>query len=86
MVYALGGSLGSLSNQIAVEVRTDGAAKFSAAFGYASRLAQRLEQVGVAAPVAARARVAVAGETPGIDIVVFDKASLGDTASPAAGH
>jgi chemotaxis protein MotB len=86
MVYALGGSLGSLSNQIAVEVHTDGAAKFSAAFGYASRLAQRLEQAGVAAPVAARARAAALGETPGVDIIVFDKASLGNQTSPAGNH
>jgi chemotaxis protein MotB len=75
MVYALGGSLGSLSNLIAVEVRLSSPAQFTAGFGYAARLAQRLEQVGVPAPVAARARVAAPGETPGVDIVVFDKAS-----------
>lgn len=86
MVYALGGSLGSLSNVVAVEVRPDRPAEFSAGLGYAARLAQRLEQVGVAVPVAARARVAAPGESPGIDIVVFDKAPPSNSASPAGGR
>jgi hypothetical protein len=81
MVYALGGSLGSLSNVVAVELRLDRAAEFSAGLGYAAGLAQRLEQVGVAAPVAARVRLAAPGETPGIDIVVFDRAAAGGDAA-----
>jgi chemotaxis protein MotB len=92
MVYALGGSLGSLSNVVAVEVRPDGPAAFSAALGYAARLAKRLEDAGVAGPVAARVRVAAPGETSGIDIVVFDKAPPtgeapgGDDASSGGGR
>lgn len=75
LVYALGGGLGSLPNGIAVEVRPDRPADFRAGLGYAARLAGRLEQVGVTAPVVARARLVMPGETPGIDIVVFDQAA-----------
>lgn len=72
LVHALGGALGTLPNRLAVEVRPDRPAEFSAALSYAVRLARRLEEAGAAAPIAARARLAQAGEAPGVALIVFD--------------
>ena len=74
LVYALGGALGSLPNLVAVEVRPERPAEFSAALTYAVRLAQRLEQSGANRTPVARARLTAPGEAAGIDLIVFDKA------------
>ena len=74
LVYALGGALGTVPNRIAVEVRPDRPAEFTAGLAYAVRLAQRLEQAGVDGTVAARTRLTAPGEAAGIDLIVFDKA------------
>ena len=72
LVFALGGALGTLPNRIAVEVRPDQAAQFDASLTYAVRLAHRLEQAGIAGPVAARTRLAAPAEAAGVDLIVFD--------------
>ena len=74
LVYAIGGALGTVPNQIAVEVRPDRPAEFTAGLAYAVRLAQRLEQAGASAPIAARTRLTAPGEPAGIDLIIFDKA------------
>jgi hypothetical protein len=77
LVYAIGGALGTVPNMIAVEVRPDRPAEFTAGLAYAVRLAQRLEQAGASGPIAARTRLTAPGEAAGIDLIVFDKAPLG---------
>jgi hypothetical protein len=74
LVYAIGGALGTVPNMIAVEVRPDRPAEFTAGLTYAVRLAQRLEQAGASGPIAARTRLTAPGEPAGIDLIVFDKA------------
>jgi len=74
LVYALGGALGTIPNQIAVEVRPDRPSEFTSGLTYAVRLAQRLEQAGANGPLAARTRLTAPGEAAGIDLIVFDKA------------
>jgi flagellar motor protein MotB len=76
LVYALGGALGTVPNRIAVEVRPDRPAEFTAGLAYAVRLAQRLEQAGANGTVAARTRLTAPGEAAGIDLIVFDKAPV----------
>lgn len=76
LVYALGGALGTVPNTIAVEVRPDRPAEFTAGLTYAVRLAQRLEQAGATGPIAARTRLTAPGEAAGIDLIVFDKAPV----------
>jgi hypothetical protein len=76
LVYAIGGALGTVPNQIAVEVRPDRPAEFTAGLVYAVRLAQRLEQAGASGPIAARTRLTAPGEPAGIDLIVFDKAPI----------
>jgi hypothetical protein len=76
LVHALGGALNTLPNRVAVEVRPDRPAEFSAGLAYAVRLAQRLEGAGAGAnaPIVARARLTEAGESTGIVLIVFDTA------------
>jgi flagellar motor protein MotB len=74
LVYALGGALGTVPNRIAVEVRPDRPAEFTAGLAYAVRLAQRLEQAGANGTVTARTRLTAPGEAAGVDLIVFDKA------------
>jgi len=74
LVYALGGALSTLPNQVAVEVRPDRPAEFSAGLTYAVRLAERLQQAGANGTVTPRARLTAPGEPAGIDLIVFDKA------------
>jgi hypothetical protein len=74
LVYAIGGALGTVPNMIAVEVRPDRPAEFTAGLTYAVRLAERLEQAGASGPIAARTRLTAPGEAAGIDLIVFDKA------------
>ncbi|WP_395017854.1 flagellar motor protein MotB [Dongia sp.] len=76
LVFAVGGALGTVPNTIAVEVRPDRPAEFTAGLTYAVRLAQRLEQAGAAGPIAARTRLTAPGEAAGIDLIVFDKAPV----------
>ena len=76
LVYALGGALGTVPNRIAVEVRPDRPAEFTAGLAYAVRLAQRLEQAGANGTVTARTRLTAPGEAAGIDLIVFDKAPV----------
>jgi len=86
LVYALGGALNTLPNRVAVEVRPDRPAEFSAGLTYAVRLAQRLQGAGAGAgaPVVARARLTEAGEATGIVLIVFDTASApAPTPTPA---
>jgi hypothetical protein len=79
LIHAIGGALGTVPNTIAVEVRPDRPAEFTAGLAYAVRLAERLEQAGANGPIAARTRLTAPGEPAGIDLIVFDKAP----ASPA---
>ena len=81
LVHALGGVLNTLPNRVAVEVRPDRAAEFSAGLAYAVRLAQRLEAAGANPPIVARARLTTVGEATGIVLIVFDTAP----ANPPAG-
>jgi hypothetical protein len=83
LVHALGGALNTLPNRVAVEVRPDRPAEFSAGLTYAVRLAQRLEEAGAGAdaPIVARARLTTAGEPTGIVLIVFDTA-----AAPTGAH
>jgi hypothetical protein len=83
LVHALGGALNTLPNRVAVEVRPDRPAEFSAGLAYAVRLAQRLEGAGAGAntPIVARARLTSAGEPTGIVLIVFDTAP-----APASAH
>jgi flagellar motor protein MotB len=76
LVYAIGGALGTVPNTIAVEVRPDRPAEFTAGLAYAVRLAERLEQAGANGPIAARTRLTAPGEAAGIDLIVFDKAPV----------
>ena len=79
LVHALGGALGTVPNQIAVEVRPDRPAEFAAGLRYAVRLAARLEQSGANGTLTARARLTAPGEVAGIDLIVFDKAPAEST-------
>lgn len=81
LVHALGGALTTLPNRMAIEVRPDRPAEFSAGLTYAVRLAQRLEQAGADGEIGARARVTAAGERTGIVLIVFDTAP-----APARAH
>jgi hypothetical protein len=74
LVHALGGALSTMPNRMAVEVRPDRPAEFSAGLTYAVRLAQRLEQAGADGSIGARARLTGAGEPTGIVLIVFDTA------------
>ena len=79
LVHAIGGALGTVPNRIAVEVRPDRPAEFTAGLAYAVRLAERLEQAGASGPIAARTRLTAPGEPAGIDLIVFDKAPVTPT-------
>jgi hypothetical protein len=85
LVHALGGALNTLPNRVAVEVRPDRPAEFSAGLAYAVRLAQRLQGAGADTPIVARARLTAAGEPTGIVLIVFDTAPL-PAGAPAGGH
>ena len=74
LIHALGGALSTMPNRMAVEVRPDRPAEFSAGLTYAVRLAQRLEQSGADGSIGARARLTAAGEPTGIVLIVFDTA------------
>jgi hypothetical protein len=86
LVHALGGALNTLPNRVAVEVRPDRPAEFSAGLTYAVRLAQRLEGAGAGAdaPIVARARLTEAGEPTGIVLIVFDTAPAPTSESTGA--
>ncbi len=79
LIHAIGGALGTVPNQIAVEVRPDRPAEFSSGLTYAVRLAARLEQAGANGPIAARTRLTAPGEPAGIDLIVFDSAPVAPT-------
>jgi hypothetical protein len=85
VVFALAGALSTLPNRIAVEVRPDRPAEFANGLSYAVKLAERLEAAGASGPILPRARLTMAGEPAGIDLIVFDTGpAIAPSAAPAA--
>ena len=82
LVYALGGALNTMPNRVAVEVRPDRPAEFSAGLAYAKSVSPsgwkgrgRMRRSWL------RARLTEAGEPTGIVLIVFDTAP-----APAGGR
>lgn len=87
LVYALGGALRSLPNEIVIDgawpaadsAGGDDSANWRKSLLLAYRIAAGLENVGVAGPILARAHVAGAGSgRPGVQIIIMDETAALD--------
>lgn len=82
LVFALGGALRSLPNEIVVDgawptgnaAQADAGAEWRKSLLLAYRVASGLENVGVAGPILARAHVAGSGAAkPGVQVIIMDE-------------